>query len=52
VEVKVDLSHKLIIWSVDGIRRASHTHEMLGDRWRMFMPYVEIFFDSTSIQWL
>lgn len=42
VLVEVDRRVKVIRWYVNGSRQAEYTHQILGDRDRVFMPYVEM----------
>lgn len=48
----MDLSNKTIKWSVDGQQRASHTHDILGDKARSFMPYVDFHGTNDSVEFI
>lgn len=52
VEVHVSLANKSIRWAIGGNTRAMHTHDILGDENRVFMPFIEVCFPGSSLQWV
>lgn len=52
VEVHVNRLTKTITYSVNEVLQASHSHDMLVDDSRVFMPYVEMFFANNAVEWL
>lgn len=52
VEVSVELSNKKITWHVNGIQNAVDTPEAFLNNTNKFMPYIEFYEQSESIEWL
>lgn len=52
VEVEVNRANATIKYSVKGKLKATHTHKMLMDNSRVFMPYVEMWVTNDIVEWL
>lgn len=52
VEVDVDRASSTIRYSVNRIVRATHTHEMLADNSRVFMPFVDMYNTDDIVEWV
>ena len=52
--VKVDVCRvsNTVKYVVNGVLRASHKNEMLGDNERIFMPFVELYNTNDAVEWL
>ena len=48
--MKVELINKTLTWTVDGETRATISHNLLGDKNRAFLPYVEMFSNGDIIE--
>ena len=52
VEVDINRATSTIKYSVNGTVKATHTHDMLADNNRVFMPYVEIANTNDAVEWV
>lgn len=52
VEIKVDRKKNTIRWLLNNEEKASFVHAMLGEKDRKFMPFVEIFDEGDTIEWI
>ena len=52
VEVDINRATSTIKYLVNGAVKATHTHNMLADNSRVFMPYVEMYHTNDAVEWL
>ncbi len=52
VEVDINRATSTIKYSVNGTVKATHTHDMLADDSRVFMPYVEMYETNDAVEWV
>ena len=52
VEVDVSRYTNTVKYTINGVLKATHTHNMLADSSRILMPYVEMRSFSDSVEWL
>ena len=52
LEVDVNRSTSTIKYIINGVLKATQTHNMLADNSRVFMPYFEMYNTNDIIEWL